>query len=217
MTHPMTDQPRPETRLWNRFARRYAKSPVGDPVAYQYKLDETAKLLRPAMRVLEFGCGTGTTALTHAPSVAQIDAIDFSSAMIAIAREKALSSGVGNVNFEVAAFEDWPVPAEDGRYDMIMAHSILHLVADLAATLEHVRACLAPGGWFISSTVCIGDGNPLVASLLPLVGWTGLIPKVAPLTGKALLSKLQVAGFNIRHDWRPGPAKAIFIIAQAPE
>lgn len=41
------------------------------------------------MEVLEFGCGTGSTAREPAPHVARIPATNVSAAMISIGREKA--------------------------------------------------------------------------------------------------------------------------------
>ncbi|WP_299949696.1 class I SAM-dependent methyltransferase, partial [uncultured Ruegeria sp.] len=90
-------------RFWNLMARSYARRPVQNQAAYEYKLNTTSRHLSPQDRVLEFGCGTGTTALIHAPKVAHIDAIDYSSEMISIAQEKAKVQGIKNVNFEVSA------------------------------------------------------------------------------------------------------------------
>lgn len=44
---------------------------------------------QPDMEVLEFGCGTGSTAREPAPHVARIPATNVSAAMISIGREKA--------------------------------------------------------------------------------------------------------------------------------
>ena len=49
-------------QFWDKTAERYAKSPVSDEATYQRKLAETQSYFTPGMRVLEFGCGTGTTA-----------------------------------------------------------------------------------------------------------------------------------------------------------
>ena len=87
--------PKPE-KFWNLFARRYARSPVSDEAAYQTKLAKTQEYFSPEMTVLEFGCGTGSTAIVHAPHVARLDAIDFSENMIAIARDKAAAAGRAN-------------------------------------------------------------------------------------------------------------------------
>jgi ubiquinone/menaquinone biosynthesis C-methylase UbiE len=209
----MTNTRYPQARIWNRFAAGYAKRPVDDPEAYQVKLDKTAALATPDMNLLEFGCGTGTTALYHAERVNRIDALDFSSEMIRIAQSKADDAQISNVNFHISTLEDWSVDA--GPYQMIMAHSVLHLVNDLDATLKEVRERLHPGDWFISSTVCIRDQSWLIAKLLPLAARTKLIPKVLPLRSDQLERHITGAGFKITEVWRPAPGKAVFIIAQA--
>src|SRR5690606_20058675 len=115
----------PSPRFWNRIARRYARQPVADEAAYQRKLEVTRGFLRPGMEVLEFGAGTGSTSLTRAPLVGHITAIDYSPAMIEIAREKARAAGVENVRFEVSTIEDWQ--AAEHSYDAVFGNSILHL------------------------------------------------------------------------------------------
>lgn len=199
-----------QARIWNRFAAGYAKKPVENPEAYQIKLDKTAALMTPDMNVLEFGCGTGTTALYHAGRVNRIDALDFSDQMIGFAKAKPQAR---NVRFHVSTLEDWDI--ENGPYQMIMAHSVLHLVGDLDATLAEVRKRLQPGDWFISSTVCVRDISRFLAFLLPAAGLTRLIPKVLPLSSDQLQDRIKRAGFTLTEVWRPGPGKAVFIIAQA--
>ena len=66
-------------KFWDRIAERYARTPVADETSYKKKLQITQDYLRPGMEVLEFGCGTGSTALIHAPYVKHIHAIDISS------------------------------------------------------------------------------------------------------------------------------------------
>ena len=79
----------PDARFWDRIARRYARTPVPDEAIYQKKLSLTRKWMTPQMHVLEFGCGTGSTALKHAPFVNRILALDISAKMLDIARGKA--------------------------------------------------------------------------------------------------------------------------------
>ncbi len=74
------------SRFWDRHAKGYAKRPVADQTAYEKKLKVTQDYLRPDMDVLELACGTGTTALLHAPFVKHILAIDISDGMLEIAR-----------------------------------------------------------------------------------------------------------------------------------
>ena len=85
--------------FWDRVAPRYSQQPISDTESYARKLAETQALMRPDMRVLELGCGTGSTALKHAPHVSHIDATDVSATMIAIAREKAEQAGINPIDF----------------------------------------------------------------------------------------------------------------------
>lgn len=203
-----------DTFFWNKMARGYAKRPVGNPEAYQIKLDKTAEYLKPTDRMLEFGCGTGTTALIHAPRVAQVEAIDFSSEMIAIAREKLWDKPADNVSFEVARFEDWPIPVAGQGYDVILGMSILHLVEDVDATLTKVRKSLKPGGFFFSSTVCLGDSSGLERFILPPLSAIGILPKLARFKGTELIKRIQDHRFAIEHHWRPSEDAGIFIVAR---
>ena len=54
--------------FWDKIAQKYATKRVADPAAYEAKLTRVRALLRAEDRVLEIGCGTGSTALTLARS-----------------------------------------------------------------------------------------------------------------------------------------------------
>ena len=69
------------TKFWDKIADHYSKQPIADEAAYQKKLQVTQAYFQPEMEVLEIGCGTGSTALIHAPYVKHIRAIDFSANM----------------------------------------------------------------------------------------------------------------------------------------
>lgn len=144
--------------FWDRHAKGYAKKPVADEAAYQKKLRITQDYLKPDMEVLEFGCGTGTTALIHAPYVRHIRAVDISGKMLEIARNKAAAKNITNVTFEQAGIDD--LSAADASYDAVMGHSILHLLQDKESVIARVFKMLNPGGIFVSSTVCLGGKMP---------------------------------------------------------
>jgi ubiquinone/menaquinone biosynthesis C-methylase UbiE len=95
------------------------------------------------MEVLEFGCGTGSTAISHAPYVKHIQAIDFSSEMIAIAQAKADSAQVQNVTFAPATIDDLKVP--DESFDAVLGLNVLHLLNDREAVITKVYRMLKPG------------------------------------------------------------------------
>jgi ubiquinone/menaquinone biosynthesis C-methylase UbiE len=205
----------PEARFWNRLAGRYAKMKVPDEASYRHKLERTRSYLTPASEVFEFGCGTGTTALHHAPYAAHVRAVDFAPQMIAIAREKATAQGVANVTFEVGTLDDEP---DAPRWDMVMAHSVLHLVPDRNAAIAKSFRILKPGGHFVSSTICLSDGLWFMRPVLPAMRLVGLAPAgVAFFTAQSLRAAVEGAGFEIVEDWRPGKRKAVFLVARKPQ
>jgi len=201
----------PSAKFWDRIAERYARRPVADEASYRTKLQVTRSYFRPDMKVLEFGCGTGSTAIAHAPHVRHIQAIDVSSKMLAIARAKAAAAGVTNVTFEQAAIDDFDAP--EGTYDAVLGLSILHLLEDKEAAIARVHAMLKPGGVFVTSTACLGDSMKYLKLVAPVGRALGLMPLVRVFTAKDLEKSLTDAGFAIDHLWQPGKDKAVFIVA----
>ena len=203
------------TSFWDRIAERYARQKVADEASYERKLDVTRGYLRPDMAVLEFGCGTGTTALKHAPLVKSIQAIDISEKMLAIARGKADAAGTTNVTFQQSDIADFAAP--DGAFDVVMGHSILHLVADRDAVIAKVQKMLKPGGIFVSSTACLADTQNHLKFVIPIVQFFGWAPMVKFFTKDALRASLTEAGFAIDHEWQPGRGKSVFFVAKKAE
>jgi 2-polyprenyl-3-methyl-5-hydroxy-6-metoxy-1,4-benzoquinol methylase len=201
-----------DAKFWNRHARGYAKRPVADQAGYERKLEITRDYLSSDMEVLEFGCGTGSTAIALGPFVRHIRATDISDGMLEIAQEKAVAAGVTNVTFEQVALEE--IAAADESYDAILGHSILHLVADRQAAIADVYRMLKPGGVFISSTSCLRGMMPGLRFVLPIGHFFGLLPAVSFFTVDDLKADIAAAGFEIDHQRQPGPKKAVFIVAK---
>lgn len=198
--------------FWDRMAEKYARQPVADEASYTKKLEITRGYLRPDMEVLEFGCGTGTTAIVHAPHVRRIRAVDVSEKMLGIARGKAAADGVSNIDFEQGTIEALEAP--EASFDVVLGLSILHLVDDREAVIAKVRRLLKPGGLFISSTACIGDTLPAIRLIAPLGRALGLLPLLRVFTREELRRSIEQAGFSIEHDWLPGKGKAVFMVAR---
>ena len=199
-------------RFWDRLADRYSKKPVPDEAAYQQKLELTRDFLGRDMDVFEFGCGTGSTAIAHAPYARSIRAVDVSVNMLAIAKTKAESKGVRNVVFEHATIEELEVP--DASYDVVMGHSILHLLRDRDGAIAKVHRMLKPGGVFVSSTACIADHMKFFGLVAPVGHFLRLIPYVSVFTSEDLVQSLTAAGFDLELQWQPGKARGLFIIAR---
>ena len=201
-----------ESRFWDKIAERYAKQPVADEAAYRTKLEVTRGYLGPDMEVLEFGCGTGSTAIAHAPFVKHILATDISSKMLEIAQHKADEAEIANITFRQAGIDDLSVA--DGAFDVAMGMSILHLVKSRDAVIAKVHRMLKPGGVFVSSTTCVGGVLKLLALVSPITQRFGLLPLIRSFTVKQLEDSLIKAGFAIDYKWQPAKGKAVFFVAK---
>ena len=202
------------TKFWDKIADRYARQPVADEAAYQKKLQVTRDYFRPDMEVLEIGCGTGSTAIAHAPYVNHIRAIDFSANMIAIAQNKADAQQINNVTFEQAVIEDLAIPNQS--LDAVLGLSILHLLKNKEDVINRVYQILKPGGIFVTSTACLGDTMGWFKIIGPIGRFLGFFPFVQVFTSQQLADSLTQAGFELDHQWQPGKGKAVFIVAKKP-
>lgn len=203
------------SKFWDRLSDKYAGLPITHEDDYQTKLAATRAYLRPEMRLLEFGCGTGGTAITHAPHVAHIRAIDFSERMLEKARTKAREAGIENVSFERADITTLPFP--DAPYNMVLGLSILHLLDDPDAVIAKVYDMLVPGGHFVTSTACLGDTMRVMKLVAPIGRALGKLPRLNVMTHEELAAKFTRAGFEIVHRWHPARDRAVFIIGRKPE
>ena len=203
-----------ESDFWNKRADKYSRRPISDEAAYQKKLELTRAYFRPDMNVLEMGCGTGSTAIAHAPYVRHILATDFSARMIEIARDKAQAAGIDNLTFEALPADGLDVP--DASIDAVMAHNLLHLLDDKERVIADVHRMLKPGGIFVTSTACIGDMMPLLRLVIPVGRFLHLFPLVKVFSLAELKESLDKAGFETDHEWRPKKNAAVFIVSRKP-
>jgi SAM-dependent methyltransferase len=103
-------------------------------------------LARPARAdaALDCGCGAGQLALSLAPVVGTIEAVDADAEVLKEAERLAAELHVGGVVFRHADLHELPYPA--GRFDLVVAYRVLHLQADPAAILREMARVLAGGG-----------------------------------------------------------------------
>ncbi|MEL6232355.1 MAG: class I SAM-dependent methyltransferase [Cyanobacteria bacterium J06627_3] len=199
------------TKFWDNIAERYSKQPIADEASYQKKLQVTREYFRPDMEVLEFGCGTGSTAIVHAPYVKHIRAIDISSKMIEIAQGKADAENIDNITFEQLTLEDINIP--ENTLDAVLGLSILHLLENKEEAITKVYQMLKPGGIFVTSTTCLGDTMGWFKLIAPIGKFLGLFPLVKVFTINDLEASLTDANFAIDYQWQPDKGKAVFIVA----
>jgi ubiquinone/menaquinone biosynthesis C-methylase UbiE len=198
------------TRFWNWTAERYSRQTIADEASYEKKLTMTQKYLTPGMNVVEFGCGTGSTAIAHAPLVKTYHAIDVSKKMIEIARAKAAEAKVPNIEFTVGTLEEANLP--DASCQALLGLNILHLVPNLDGTLATIARILVPGGHFFSSTVCLQNLTGSLRRLALAARLIPFLPAVGSFSVDDLNRRIANAGFAIQEDFEQTPG-VVFLVA----
>ncbi|MFK7838380.1 MAG: class I SAM-dependent methyltransferase [Sulfitobacter sp.] len=205
-----------DAAFWDKHARKYAASAIGNVDAYEMTLAKTRAHLTPQMKVIEIGAGTGSTALLLAPDVAGLTATDLSPEMMRIAQEKAVADGVNNVTFKVSSAQD--AAGEVAAFDAVLAFNLLHLVPDLEGVLDTLSRNLKPGALFISKTVClaepsIGVQRFAIAAMIPVMRLIGKAPFVRRLTFAEVEHCVTASGFDII-ETTTGPKMSRYIAAR---
>ena len=113
--------------------------------------------LRPEMKALDFGAGTGLLTLGLLPDVGSITAVDASEGMLQVLNQKLRALQIANVHtlqWDVAA---QPLPVTD--IDVVISSMVLHHIRDVPAALRCLRPCLKPGGWIALADLDTEDGS----------------------------------------------------------
>lgn len=199
--------------FWDKAAPKYAKDPISDPAGYALTRDRIAEILQPHHRVLEMGCGTGSTALELARGVDRYIGTDVSPKMIEIARSKLTPESPAHLSFEVQDAGTPPAPSND----VILALNLMHLLPNLEEVLRQIHEALPPGGVFIAKTGLLRDGPWILPKVIPLMRLVGKAPYVRSLSAAELLALLEHAGFTVTEQLvQDGMVPRLFSVAMKP-
>ncbi len=142
-------------KFWDSASKNYDKTEERFEYIHQ-KSRENAKMhLEGSNVVLDYGCGTGTTACEIANDVKEVYAIDISPKMIEISKRKATEKNIKNIIFAEGDIFDEKLKKES--YDRILAFNMLHTIPNPESAVQRINELLKPDGLFISITPCLGD------------------------------------------------------------
>lgn len=143
-------------------------------------------------RILDLGCGTGSTAMLLAcDNALQVSAVDISAANIERAIERAEAEGIAIRFCQADAHK---LPFADGELDAVLAECTFSLFSNQAGVLAEIRRVLKPGGKLAITDMALGGILPddIAAVLAP---WTCLADAVDQETYTEMLLS---AGFEIQ-------------------
>ena len=156
--------------------------------------------IRPGMRVLDLGCGTGNATFVAADLVGpggSVVGLDHSPEALARARLQAAQRGLAHVQFIEGDMHD---PAPGGPYDAIVEQLALYQDPDPAEVLRRQATVLRPGGLIVpvESDLAGAYTEPEVPMSTQLHSWMVESFAKAGLTliGRRLWAILEEAGLR---------------------
>ncbi len=132
--------------LWSQYSRFYDS--VYHLMPYRSLLWDSYQALElgPGMKLLDAGCGTGNfecfIAEKNAPPV-EIEAVDFSPAMLEVAKKKC--GALGNVNLACKDLNS-DLPYSDATFDRIVSINVWYALEETDRTMREFLRVLKPGG-----------------------------------------------------------------------
>lgn len=150
-------------KFWDKAAKNYDKSESRFEQIHSKTRENTKEYLDINDIVLDYGCGTGTTSCELSILVEEIHALDISSEMIEIAKNKAVINHSKNIKFKQATIFDKKFEKES--FDVILAFNMMHTVSNPHNVITRVFELLKDDGLFISATPCLRDRKSFLVSM----------------------------------------------------
>jgi len=141
-------------QFWDRIAKRYEWITIKLTRDYPTLIQNIVNDVNGAENVLEVATGTGPIAMELAGNVGMIEAVDFSSKMIEVAKSKALKKRIKNIHFSVQ--NAYSLEFKNGQFDVAVCSNALHCMVYPEKALSEIRRVLKDDGIVIAPTYCHG-------------------------------------------------------------
>lgn len=204
--------------FWDGASKNYDKTEKRFEYIHSRSRENTKRFLKDSDFVLDYGCGTGTAACQFSEHVKEVHAIDISSKMIELAKEKAVAAKVENASFEQGDIFDSKYANES--YDVILAFNMLHTVPNPQEVVFRVNDLLKPGGLYISVTPCLRQKMSFLVNLqiqfVSVLCKLGLIPiPIRRITSSDVKSLLKAGNFQtVESEEIYKDASSYFVVAK---
>lgn len=196
-----------DEKFWDRIASKFDRIEKSD-ISYKIFIEKTREYIKADDTILDFGCGTGLICNEIAENVGIIHAIDISTKMIEISKNKASERKIQNIDFERTTIFDEKFKV--GSFDAIIAFNIFHLLEEPQKYFQRINQILKPGGLIISSTPCMSEAL-LLNSVLKLFSLIGMTPKLNSFTSSEMEHLLLNESFKTIEFNRIKPKSPIYI------
>ncbi|MHC5212106.1 MAG: class I SAM-dependent methyltransferase [Planctomycetota bacterium] len=150
-----------ELDTWSRCAEEYLDGFSGLTLPGVPLLVEAARLGQ-GDRVLEIGCGPGHVSAALAGTGVHVTGIDFSGAMIAVARRRYPELAFQEANAE-------QLPFEDESFDAVVSSFVVHHLARPEAVFREVRRVLRPGRRFAFAVFAAPEAQSSIGAFFAAV------------------------------------------------
>jgi ubiquinone/menaquinone biosynthesis C-methylase UbiE len=168
---------------WNRVAGGWEKWDrfLDEQMAFlNHRLVADARL-RPGLRVLDLGSGTGYPALLVAQMVGSsgsVIGIDLAEHMLAVAERKAKQLGLTNIVFRTG--DATALTFEADSFDALTSRFCLMFLPEIPRAAAEIARVLKPGGWIAAAVWSVPEKNPSIRLAMDAVRQVVELPPPDP-------------------------------------
>ena len=147
MPYAISDKPSAFDRMAFNYDRQFTDTQLARALRSRV-WERLAVHIRPGMRTLEIGCGTGEDAVWLAERGARVVATDISPAMLEVTRRKAERAGVaGKIDTRILDAASPAAGFSDGEFGMAVSNfGALNCVSDVGPIARALSEWIQPGG-----------------------------------------------------------------------
>jgi trans-aconitate 2-methyltransferase len=180
--HGSIQKPRPVTNRFSWNTQTYESIAMVQRLASMELLEKLEVLgpnkagrdvLAEVRSVLDIGCGTGWLAVFLARRLpgGTVTGVDISPAMVARARELALSEAVRNMRVEE---QDAELMEFSGEFDLVTSNAAFHWMRNAGNLLERVYRSMRPGAMLAVQFPLLTEAHPMVHTMNRAIATAGL-------------------------------------------